>query len=24
MKLFMHYMFLYKAKALPFWWVIPE
>jgi len=24
MKLFMHYMFLYKAKALPFWWIIPE
>ena len=24
MKLFMHYMFLYKAKALPLWWVIPE
>ena len=24
MKLFMHYMFLYKAKALPFWWMIPE
>jgi len=24
MKLFMHYMFLYKAKALPFWWLIPE
>lgn len=20
----MHYMFLYKAKALPFWWLIPE
>jgi len=24
MKLFMHYMFLYKAKANPFWWMIPE
>ena len=24
MKLFMHYMFLYKAKAKPFWWLIPE
>ncbi len=24
MKLFMHYMFLYKAKAKPFWWWIPE
>lgn len=24
MKLFMHYMFLYKAKALPLWWMIPE
>jgi sulfide:quinone oxidoreductase len=24
MKLFMHYMFIYKAKALPFWWMIPE
>ena len=24
MKLFMHYMFLYKAKAYPFWWMIPE
>lgn len=24
MKLFMHYMFIYKAKALPFWWLIPE
>jgi len=24
MKLFMHYMFLYKAKAKPFWWMIPE
>lgn len=20
----MHYMFIYKAKALPFWWLIPE
>ncbi|MEI7677363.1 MAG: FAD/NAD(P)-binding oxidoreductase [Bacteroidales bacterium] len=24
MKLFMHYLFIYKAKALPFWWMIPE
>ncbi|WP_456420389.1 NAD(P)/FAD-dependent oxidoreductase [Lutibacter sp.] len=24
MKLFMHYMFLYKAKVKPFWWLIPE
>jgi sulfide:quinone oxidoreductase len=24
MKLFMHYMFMYKAKARPFWWIIPE
>lgn len=24
MKLFMHYMFMYKAKAKPFWWIIPE
>ena len=24
MKLFMHYMFLYKAKAKPFWWILPE
>lgn len=24
MKLFMHYMFLYKAKANAFWWMIPE
>ncbi|RXP56576.1 NAD(P)/FAD-dependent oxidoreductase [Lutibacter sp. HS1-25] len=24
MKLFMHYMFIYKAKAKPFWWLIPE
>ncbi len=24
MKLFMHYMFLYKAKAKAFWWLIPE
>jgi len=23
-KIFMHHMFLYKAKAKPFWWVIPE
>ncbi len=24
MKLFMHYMFLYKAKAKALWWIIPE
>ena len=24
MKLVMHYMFLYKAKAKPLWWIIPE
>ncbi len=24
MKLFMHYMFIYKAKCKPFWWLIPE
>jgi len=24
MKLFMHYMFMYKAKAKTLWWVIPE
>ncbi len=24
MKLFMHYMFIYKAKGKPFWWLIPE
>jgi len=24
MKLFMHYLFLYKAKANPLWWMIPE
>lgn len=24
MKLFLHYMFLYKAKAKPLWWMIPE
>lgn len=24
LKLFMHYMFIYKAKALPLWWIIPE
>ncbi len=24
MKLFMHYMFMYKAKAKALWWVIPE
>lgn len=23
-KLFMHYMFMYKAKTKPFWWIIPE
>jgi sulfide:quinone oxidoreductase len=23
-KLFMHYMFLYKAKGKPFWWLLPE
>lgn len=23
-KLFLHYMFLYKAKGKPFWWLIPE
>lgn len=23
-KLFLHYMFLYKAKCKPFWWMIPE
>jgi sulfide:quinone oxidoreductase len=23
-KIFMHHMFLYKAKAKPFWWLIPE
>lgn len=23
-KLVLHYMFLYKAKAKPFWWLIPE
>jgi len=23
-KLFMHYLFLYKAKAKPFWYLIPE
>lgn len=23
-KFFMHYMFLYKAKAKPLWWLIPE
>lgn len=23
-KLFMHYMFLYKAKGKAFWWLIPE
>ena len=24
LKWFMHYMFLYKAKGKPFWWLIPE
>ena len=24
MKLFMHYMFIYKAKAKPLWWLLPE
>ena len=23
-KLMLHYLFLYKAKARPFWWLIPE
>ncbi len=23
-KLFLHYMFLYKAKGHPFWWMVPE
>jgi sulfide:quinone oxidoreductase len=23
-KLFLHYMFIYKAKGYPFWWLIPE
>jgi len=23
-KLILHYMFIYKAKAKPFWWLIPE
>jgi sulfide:quinone oxidoreductase len=23
-KLILHYMFMYKAKAYPFWWLIPE
>jgi sulfide:quinone oxidoreductase len=23
-KLLLHFMFLYKAKALPLWWLIPE
>jgi sulfide:quinone oxidoreductase len=23
-KLVLHFMFIYKAKALPFWWMIPE
>jgi len=24
LKLLLHYMFLYKAKGRPFWWLIPE
>ncbi|MDO5747291.1 MAG: FAD-dependent oxidoreductase [Actinomycetaceae bacterium] len=24
MKLMLHYLFIYKAKAYPFWWLIPE
>lgn len=24
MKLFLHYMFVHKAKGYPFWWLIPE
>jgi sulfide:quinone oxidoreductase len=24
MKLLLHYLFLYKAKCRPFWWLIPE
>lgn len=24
MKLLLHYLFIYKAKARPFWWLIPE
>ncbi len=23
-KVLLHYAFIYKAKALPFWWIIPE
>ena len=23
-KLLLHFMFIYKAKANPFWWMIPE
>jgi sulfide:quinone oxidoreductase len=23
-KLFLHYMFLHKAKGYPFWWLLPE
>jgi sulfide:quinone oxidoreductase len=23
-KLFLHYMFIHKAKGYPFWWLIPE
>lgn len=23
-KLFLHYMFLHKAKGYPFWWLVPE
>jgi sulfide:quinone oxidoreductase len=24
LKLLLHYMFIYKAKGKPFWWIIPE
>jgi sulfide:quinone oxidoreductase len=24
LKLFLHYMFIHKAKGYPFWWLIPE
>ncbi len=24
LKLFLHYMFLHKAKGYPFWWLLPE
>jgi len=23
-KLFLHYMFIHKAKGYPFWWLLPE